>query len=712
MKKSLVIVESPAKARTLTQILGNNYIIKASLGHVRDLPKKVLGIDVDKDFMPKYSILPEKKKLIKELKEIINDINAIYLATDPDREGEAISWHLIEAIKLENNKIPINRVVFHEITEDAVKQAFTKPRSIDMDLVNAQQARRLLDRLVGYKLSPFLWKKVVRGLSAGRVQSATLRIIVDREREIENFISVEFWNIEVELAKYNSENNSRTFRAMLVGSINGKKLIVSNKLYSDEVCNLLKDSTFNVNSVQNKHVKKQPAAPFTTSTLQQEAWRRFHFTAKRTMSIAQQLYEGIQLGDEGTVGVITYMRTDSTHLAPIAISETRDLILQKFGETFLPPKPRIFTKKSKFSQEAHEAIRPTKVARLPEVIRQFLKPEQNKLYELIWKRMVACQMAEAIYNALTVDIHSLHKTTKVTYLLRANSSKLSFPGFMTLYIEIKDDEEKDETIDIPELERDENLKFVNIYPKQNFTEPPPRYNEATLIKSLEQKGIGRPSTYAPIISTIQDREYVSKDNGRFKPEEIGFIVSDLLVKNFPDIVDLNFTAKIENDLDSIATGKKEWISVLRDFYIPFADILEKAAKTVEKVRTDKETDQKCSDCGKPMLIKTGRFGKFLACSGYPECKKTMPLMVKTGILCPECGESHHGELVQRRGKRGTVFYGCNRYPECRFTIRQKPAPQPCPMCNKLLVIYRNGMVRCTSCNFKGDLPSSEKTSGE
>lgn len=706
MKNNLVIVESPAKARTLSQILDKTYDIRASKGHVRDLPKKTLGIDITDDFTPRYTVLPDRKKFVAEIKAAMSDVKAIYLATDPDREGEAISWHLIEAAKLAASQKPLLRVVFHEITNDAVKAAFKNPRSLDMDLVNAQQARRLLDRLVGYKLSPFLWKKVLRGLSAGRVQSAAVRIIVDREREILSFKPVEYWTIDVELKKDVFKETKSNFLANLISMADRSKVSIKNESESNSICGLLKKSTYEVSSIQNKLLKKQPSAPFITSTMQQEAWRKFHFTAKRTMAIAQQLYEGISLGSEGIIGLITYIRTDSTHLAPGAVSETRELIKTKYGEDYVPAKPRLFTKKGKFTQEAHEAIRPTKVFREPALVQKYLRPEQNKLYELIWKRMVACQMAESIYEIITIEIISQNNIGP-SYLLKTSNTKLKFPGFTLVYSEGKDEEEKEENAFIPKLKEGERLNFVEVYPKQNFTEPPARYNEATLIRALEQKGIGRPSTYAPIISTIQDREYVHKENGRFKPGEIGFIVNDLLVKNFPKIVDLNFTAKIENDLDKIASGKKEWVSVLREFYQPFSETLDNALTTVEKVKTDVVSDQLCPECGKSMLIKYGRFGKFLACSGYPECKKTMPILTKIGVSCPECGQAQGGELVQRRSKNKMIFYGCSRYPECHFITRYKPIPKPCPDCGKLLVEFRKGQVRCLSCDFKSAEVASE-----
>jgi DNA topoisomerase-1 len=696
----LVIVESPAKARTLAKILGSGYKIKASMGHIRDLPKSSFGINIEDSFRPTYTILQDKKKLIKELIASAEDANTIYLATDPDREGEAISWHLVNAMKLKKNDIPVYRVSFHEITPEAVKKAFKSPRDIDMNLVNAQQARRLLDRIVGYKLSPLLWRKVLKGLSAGRVQSAAVRIIVDREREISDFEAVEFWILEVELAKIVDKADSKSFKATFYGLPDGTKLNISNKQESLKIESDLKDSKYSVKNVQVKEQKRIPNPPFTTSTMQQEAWWRLRFTAKKTMSIAQQLYEGINIDKEGSVGLITYMRTDSTYVTPGAIEETREYIKNSFGEEYSPTKPRVFSKKNKFSQEAHEAIRPTKISRVPDKLKSELTRDQFKLYELIWKRMVASQMSEARLDAINVDINSSNSKTKNDYLLKASSSKIKFPGYMVVYSATKEDDENEiSSVYLPSLSKGEALRFINIFIQQKFTEPPPRYNEATLIKALEQKGIGRPSTYAPIISTIQDREYVYKENGRFKPGNIGNIVNSILVEHFPNIVDLNFTAKIENDLDSIASGKKEWVSLLSDFYKPFESNLEKVGNKLEKVPI--ESKEICPQCGRPMVIKSGRFGRFLACSGYPECKKTMPLINKIGVPCPDCGATEKGELVERRNKKKQVFYGCSRYPECRFTIRQKPFSKPCPSCGKLLVYSKNNHLKCTNCDFKG-----------
>ncbi len=701
----LVVVESPAKSRTISRILGADYAIKATLGHLRDLPRSELGIDVTNDFAPKYVMIKQRRSVINELKKSAGGASAIYLATDPDREGEAISWHLLEAIKLDNSKVPVHRVVFHEITKEAVEKAFRSPRSIDMNLVDAQQARRLLDRLVGYKLSPLLWRKVQRGLSAGRVQSAALRIIVDREREIQKFVIMEYWTIEAELAKGLPATPKAGFRALLVSLADGTKIEIPNQKESRRIEDELKRAGYVVKKVTVKEMARQPAPPFITSTMQQEAWRKLRFTAQRTMLIAQQLYEGIPLGKEGSVGLITYMRTDSTHVAASAIAETRDFINTKYGARFVPAHPRSFGKKGKWAQEAHEAIRPTRIHREPEQIRSYLKPEQLKLYELIWKRMVASQMAAASMENTAVEIDAKCPEPQKGYLLRTSSSVVKFPGFITLYSEGKDeDTEEEKAVSLPGLQAGDKLVLLGLFPEQRFTQPPLRYNEATLIKALEQRGIGRPSTYAPIISTIQERGYVYKEGGRLCPDEIGFIVSDLLAQHFPGIVDLDFTAQLEEELDEIARGERGWVSVLKDFYTPFEETLNRASDKIEKIIIVKPTEEICPECGRPMVIKTGRFGKFLACSGYPDCKKTMPFLVKTGVLCPQCGK----DLVERKTKKKRVFYGCSGFPKCQFAVNRKPVPQPCPQCGKMLITYREGWVKCTACEYKDKVEELEK----
>jgi DNA topoisomerase-1 len=711
MASKLVIVESPAKARTLNKILGRSYSVKASLGHVRDLPRASLGVDIDKGFMPKYVIPAGKKKIVGEIKKAASKASSIYLATDPDREGEAISWHLVQATKLDKDELSVQRVAFHEITKDAVQEAFQNPRSIDMNLVNAQQARRILDRLVGYKLSPLLWRKVQRGLSAGRVQSVAVRMIVDREREIQNFIPQEYWIMEVELAPL--EEKDASFRARLFALADGTKLDIGNKDEADRIIADLERAKYAVKAVVTKQVARQPAPPFITSTLQQEAWQKLHFTAGRTMAIAQQLYEGLPLGKEGSVGLITYMRTDSTHVAASAISEAREFIGEKYGAKFLPPKPRSFAKKTKWAQEAHEAIRPTKIYRQPEQLKSFLDPAQLKLYELIWKRMLASQMSSALYDTTNVEIKASTAEKQPRgnrgYLLKASSSVVKFPGFIAVYSESRDEDEGGESSDfigvaLPKLRIGDKLIYLGTFPEQCFTQPPPRYTEATLIKALEQKGIGRPSTYAPILSTIQERDYVNKADGKFHPTELGITVNKILTAHFPKIVDPGFTAQMEEQLDEIAQGKYEWIAALQEFYPPFQDMLDKAWINLEKVSMTQVSEETCPNCGRPMVIKVGRFGKFLACSGYPDCKKTLPYIIKTGVSCPQCG----GELVQRISKKKKVFYGCSKFPKCKFTVNRRPIAQPCPDCGNLLVQYRGDWAKCVACQRKVKVSETEK----
>ena len=725
MASKLVIVESPAKARTLNKILGRSYSVKASLGHVRDLPRASLGVDVDNGFIPKYVIPAGKKKIVGEIKKAASKARSIYLATDPDREGEAISWHLVQAARLDKDEISVQRVVFHEITKDAVQEAFQSPRSIDMNLVNAQQARRILDRLVGYKLSPLLWRKVQRGLSAGRVQSVAVRMIVDREREIQGFIPQEYWIMEVELAPL--EEKEASFKARLFALADGTKLDIGSKDEAERVTTDLERAEYVVKAVVTKQIARQPAPPFITSTLQQEAWQKLHFTAGRTMAIAQQLYEGLPLGNEGSVGLITYMRTDSTHVAASAISEAREFIGEKYGDKFIPPKPRSFARKAKWAQEAHEAIRPTKIYRQPEQLKPFLDPAQLKLYELIWKRMVASQMSAALYDTTNVEIeasdaaaskaiespknsaHFLGGKQPQGYLLKASSSVVKFPGFMVVYSESRDEDERGESfVSLPKLKIGDKLLYLGIFPEQCFTQPPPRYTEATLIKALEQKGIGRPSTYAPILSTIQERDYVNKADGKFHPTELGITVNKILTAHFPKIVDPGFTAQMEEQLDEIAQGKHAWIAALQEFYPPFQDMLDKAWINLEKVSMTQVSEGTCPNCGRPMVVKVGRFGKFLACSGYPDCKTTMSYAVKTGVSCPRCG----GELVKKISKKKKVFYGCSKFPQCKFAVNRRPLAQPCPNCGNLLVQYRGDWAKCVACQRKVKLSEPEKQKEE
>jgi DNA topoisomerase-1 len=698
-KKSLVIVESPAKARTLGKLLGSSYDLKASMGHVRDLPKSQLGVDIEGGFAPKYVIPRVKTKIVNELKKAAKEAATVYLATDPDREGEAISWHLEQVTK--TNRKPYRRVVFHEITEEAIKRAFAQPHSINMQLVNAQQARRILDRLVGYKISPLLWRNVRRGLSAGRVQSVALKIIVDREREIEKFKPVEYWTIEAELAKL---VGATTFRATLVGLADGTKLEINNQAQASEIGEELKKASYKVSKVTAKKTARQPAPPFITSTLQQEAWRQLHFPAKLTMSVAQELYEGLPIGKEGSVGLITYMRTDSIRVARSAIAEAREYIAEKYGSKYLPAHARSFTTRVKGAQEAHEAIRPTKIWREPSLLKPHLSDAQFKVYQLIWKRMVASQMAAATFNNTTVDIEARRPKARTVYLLRTSSSINTFDGFMVVYIEGRDEAEEETGRKLPPLKKDDKLKLIDIFAEQRFTQPPPRFTEATLIKTLEQWGIGRPSTYAPILSTIQERDYVEKDSGRFKPTKLGFVVNDLLTQHFPEIVNIEFTAQMEEKLDQVASESKDWVTVVQDFYTPFEKSLDSASELMERVKVEEATDEVCPKCGKPMVVKFGRFGKFLACSGYPECKTTKPFLVKVGVKCPECG----GELVVKKSKKKRTFYGCSNYPECNFILNTRPLPQPCPQCGGLLTVAGRGMVKCTKCEFRGKLKEIDK----
>jgi DNA topoisomerase I len=742
-KHNLVIVESPAKARTLARMLGRGYEIKASLGHVRDLPKSRIGVDVDHDFAPKYVVSRDKAKTVKELKDAARDAKAVYLATDPDREGEAIAWHLSEVI--DGDKTDFKRVTFHEITKDAIEEAFKRAHTIDMCLVNAQQARRIVDRLVGYKLSPLLWSKVQRGLSAGRVQSVAVKMVVDREREIQKFVPVEYWNIAAELLK--SGTAKPVFRAAFVGLSDGKKLPVGDQKTADAIKANLEKAAYSVLKVATKQAKRSPAPPFITSTLQQESYRRFKFSAKRTMALAQQLYEGLPVGDEGSVGLITYMRTDSTHVAPQALEETREYISGKYGTQYLPAKPRVFAGRVKGAQEAHEAIRPTRIMRAPQDIKGYLTPDLNKLYQLIWQRMVASQMAEAVFDNTTVDVEA--KAARTGYLLRTQSSVNVFPGFITLYTEQKDeeDEENKKAGALPRLEKGDVLKLVPpVEAEQQFTKPPPRYTEATLIKALEQNGIGRPSTYAPILATVQEREYVKKTAGAFEPTEVGFTVTDLLVQYFGGIINEKYTAELEDELDKVADDKVGWVKVVRDAYEPLKRSVEVADAALEKTKPAAEpTGEMCPECGAPLVKKVGRFGPFVACSNYPKCKYKPPVQVtenvtevdcpqcgvaklvdKTGrfgpyVMCPACGfkESklpkaqkimtgvpcpdcpERGELVGRVNKKGKVFYGCSAYPKHKFIVNAKPVKEKCPQCGKLMVEADKG-VRCTECKYRNE----------
>jgi DNA topoisomerase-1 len=792
-KKSLVIVESPAKANTINKYLGSDYVVKASLGHVKDLPKSKLGVDVEHDFEPVYDVIPGKEKVIKELRAAAKSANRILLAADPDREGEAICQHLKEI--LDGTKAEIFRVLFNEITPKAIRAAVENPGLINQHVVDAQQARRILDRLVGYQVSPLLWDKVRRGISAGRVQTVALRLIVEREREILAFKPEEYWSIIAKLEGHEPPQ----FDARLV-KVKGKTAEVKEQKEADHVLDVVKSSEFLVESVVTKEKKRNPVPPFTTSKLQQDASRRLRFTVKKTMMLAQRLYEGVELGaEEGRIGLITYMRTDSTRISDDAMQMVRSYVSDVYGGPYLPEKPVIY-KSKKDAQDAHEAIRPTFVGRRPDDLKAFLSEDELKLYRLIWTRFVASQMNPAVYDQTTVDISAKD------YTFRASGRVMKFDGFLAVYEESADEEQD---ITLPTLKQGEKLKLIDITPKQHFTEPPPRYTEASLVKMLEEKGIGRPSTYATILTTIQDREYATRDQGKFKPTELGTVVTEMLVKHFEDIFDIQYTARMEEELDEVEEGKMTWVQALDEFYKKFEKDLKKASKNMENLKKQEiPTDEKCEKCGSPMVIKWGQFGRFMACSGYPECKNTKeittdeaskeggeasaenaepepcencgkPMALKRGRfgqflactgypeckttrkiaagtktpkkpdvvldeVCPQCGQAKMvlkegrfgefiscsnypkckyikpktvgvpcpkpgcgGELIERRSKRGKVFYGCLKYPDCDFVVWNKPVPEPCPQCGAPFLLEkstkREGLVRyCNeeSCDYK------------
>ncbi len=699
--KPLIIVESPAKTRTLKNFLGNAYEIHASMGHVRDLPKSRLGVDVEKDFAPTYRVLPERKKVVEDLKRAAAKTREVYIASDPDREGEAIAWHLAEALKLEDAK----RIQFNEITRQAVTDAFRHPREIDAMRVNAQQARRVLDRLVGYKISPLLWSRVKRNLSAGRVQSVAVRLICDREREIQAFVPQEYWTLIARLTPFKEDF---PFEARLV-QIDGEKAEITNGDQAESIVRDLDSAEYRVLDTKRAERRRNAPAPFITSTMQQEASRKLGFGASKTMRTAQDLYEGIELGSEGSVGLITYLRTDSTRVAPEAIAECRDYVIETYGQDYVPAQARTH-RKSKTAQDAHEAIRPTSVVRTPESVRQFLNPDQFKLYNLIWLRFVASQMSAAVYDVETVNIGAGRCT------FRATGSTEKFKGFRILYTEGTDDGPGDladeDRPPLPLLSIDQLLKLLELVKDQHFTEPPPRYTEATLVRALEENGIGRPSTYAAIISTIKDRGYVEIQQRRFIPTELGFIVTDLLVKHFPRILDVHFTAQVESELDQVESGKLDWIALLREFYGPFEQALGEASEKMERVKVEpKETDEVCPNCGSKMLLREGRFGPFLGCSAYPQCKTIISINKPqdVGVTCPECKE---GNILQRKSRKGKVFYGCGRYPDCKFVAWDRPVQEPCPACGGLMVEKttkaRGPHVRCTveGCGFSRDAEPS------
>jgi len=750
MTKTLVVVESPTKAKTLERYLGPDYTVRASYGHIRDLPKSKLGVDTEREFEPEYVVPEDSEKHVKALRAALKKADELVLATDFDREGEAIAYHVAEVLKVD--PAVAKRVTFTEITKDAILEAFRSPRAIDLRLVEAQQARRILDRLVGYRLSPVLWKKVRPGLSAGRVQSVALRLIVDRDREIAAFVPVEYWSVDVRLTP---EAEEVPFLARLIEVPKGKLATSPDKkgitlsaeadaaLHADR----LREAAYRVREVREKEIKRNPAAPFTTSTLQQEAARKLGFGARRTMRLAQQLYEGIELPGEGQVGLITYMRTDSTTIAESALREIAEVVRTEFGPEYALKQPRRYKTKQRGAQEAHEAIRPTSATRTPDRVAGALDKGQLALYRLIWQRTVASQMAEARFDQVSVDIEAVAGDDR--YLLRATGQTLKFDGFRRVYFEGRDDAaDEDAESALPRLTAEQVLRLLEVLPEQHFTQPPPRFTEASLVKTLEELGIGRPSTYASIISTLQDRGYVRLEERRFFPEDVGEVVTDLLKEFFPDIVDVNFTAKMEEDLDEIAEGTLRWVQVLDEFYGPFERLLEKNEGEIQRFeevldetcplcpkegrepgqlvvklgrygkfigcsnwpdcsyirnldgqeRKEPEVlEETCPECGKPLAKKWGRFGPFIGCTGYPECRYIKREEQKTGVKCPKCGQ---GDLVvkrARRGKRGSLFYGCNRYPECDFTVGQRPVPDPCPSCGSLMVQQKDDTTKCTSC---------------
>ena len=685
----LVIVESPAKAKTISKYLGRGYKVTASMGHVRDLPASQLGIDVDNGFAPKYITIKGKQKLVKELKAEAKKCDGVLLATDPDREGEAISWHLANILGLD--PAAPNRVTFDEITKKGVKEGMAHPRAINIDLFNAQQARRELDRLVGYKLSPFLWRKVRRGLSAGRVQSVAVRLIRDRELEIENFKPDEYWNIDAAL--YPQSNSKNGFTARVAATADGKKLTVTNKEQADTIVAALDGKSYTISKLEKGKRRRQPAPPFITSTLQQDASRAFGFSATRTMRAAQTLYEGMDIAGHGTVGLITYMRTDSLRIAAEASAAAKQFIAGRWGDNYVCNTQRKWKSRSATAaQDAHEAIRPSMPELTPDEVEQSISGDTAKLYRLIWSRFMASQMADCIQDTVSVSI------TAGDYLFRASGFRVSFDGFTALYEESTDDKQKKETA-LPPLEEGQTLKLRSLTADQKFTQPPPLYTEATLIHALEENGIGRPSTYAPIITTIVDRGYVEKDQKKLKTTPLGQAVNTVMMEQFPNIVDVKFSADMEKKLDIIEAGKADWVQTIDDFYKGFAKSLEDAEKNMEGKRVKVEdipTDEICEKCGRPMVIKSGRYGKFVACSGFPECRNAHPLVKDTGGICPECG----GHMLVRKSAKGRIYYGCSNYPKCNFMTWDEPVPEKCPQCGQTL-FKKKGQLYCAKegCGF-------------
>lgn len=680
--KYLVIVESPAKGKTIERYLGKNYKVVASKGHVRDLPKSRMGIDFKNDYEPDYITIRGKGPVLKDLKKHAKKAEKVFLAADPDREGEAIAWHISHALNL--NDDDENRVIFNEITKDAVKDAFKKPRSIDKDLVDAQQARRVLDRVVGYEISPILWKKVKSGLSAGRVQSVALKMIIDREKEIRSFKPEEYWSINGEFKKA-----KKTFEASFYGLDSKKKDLPNQEKVSEVMDKIEKDHPWIVSEIKRSKRRRNPQKPFTTSTLQQDAANRLNFRTNKTMQVAQQLYEGVSIQRNQTVGLITYMRTDSTRISNTARNEAVDFIEETYGKEYVGTKKKASNNSN--AQDAHEGIRPTSASRTPESIKKYLSKDQYRLYQLIWNRFIASQMKPAVYNTMRVDL------TQNGVTFRANGSQLAFAGFTKVY---KDRLAEKDNI-LPDLEEGENVDLVKLNPKQHFTQPPARYSEATLVKTLEEIGVGRPSTYAPTLNTLRRRYYVTMQSRRFEPTELGEIVNDLIVEYFPDIVDVTFTADMEERLDEIEEGKQDWIELIDNFYKPFHKEIEKAEEEMEEVEIkDEPAGFDCDVCGHPMVIKMGRYGKFYACSNFPECRNTKPILKKIGVTCPTCGK---GEVVERKTKSNRIFYGCERYPDCDFSSWDKPIGRDCPKCDEYLVEKRTRkqvQVVCSNCDYE------------
>jgi DNA topoisomerase-1 len=700
--KTIVIVESPAKAKSISKFLGRNYTVKASMGHVRDLPKSQFAVDVENDFKPKYITIRGKGDIIKELKLAVKKADRILLASDPDREGEAIAWHLQYILGIDEGT-PC-RIEFNEITKNAIKNAVKHPRLINKDVVNAQQARRILDRLVGYNLSPLLWRKVKKGLSAGRVQSVAVRLIVDRDEEINAFVPEEYWSLTAKLFK--------TGQGSLEAKLNkhlDKKIEVKSQEQMDEILVAIQGQQFVVNKINRKEKLRHPAPPFTTSSLQQEASRKLNFTSRKTMVVAQQLYEGLEVGEQGSTGLVTYIRTDSKRVSETAQEEAKHLIIERFGPSYVPKEVKQTGKEKdegKKIQDAHEAIRPTYVHLDPESVKKYLTNDQYKLYKLIWSRFVASQMAPSIIDTTGLDIKAGE------YLFRATGSIIKFPGFMQVYIEGRDDDKKEEEGLLPEVIEGDILQVKALEPKQHFTQPPPRYTDATLVKVLEEKGIGRPSTYAPIVDTIQKRGYVVRESKQFYPTELGIIVVELLKNFFPDIINVEFTADMENKLDKIEDGEIDWVEILKNFYPSFDETLKAAEEAIGKVEIEDEvTGELCEECGRNLVVKFGRYGKFLACPGFPDCRYTKPLLEPIGVKCPKC----EGDVVLRRSKKGRKFYGCSKYPECDFVSWDQPVEEKCPQCSGMLV-QKNGKnkqqyLKCVdeNCGYKS---TSKKTEDE